>query len=85
MKVTPLGNNQTQLDVDHTLTILFSYKDPVAAIDHGEYFSRDLETVSTTTARHIEHWLDKQPNYNGTHTIRSKEWFEQLAEYEVIK
>ena len=58
MKLNPLGSNMTEVELGNGITVLFSYKTPVAYHKSGVgYFKTDCRWSSTTT-RHINKWLD---------------------------
>lgn len=56
MNLNPIAANMTELEADG-MTILFSYKTPVAAIVDGVRY-RTSYKWSPTTTRHINKWLD---------------------------
>ena len=63
MKLTVIGSNQTQLELNKT-KILFSYQTPVAALnltpeffeEHGASMIKTSTKHSRTTQRHINQW-----------------------------
>ena len=57
MNLTPIKANMTELSING-LTILFSYKTPVAYIDHnvGIVYTTN-KYWSKTTSRHINQWI----------------------------
>jgi hypothetical protein len=61
MKLKPLKANMTELEIG-TITILFSYKTPVAYHD-GQKFYKTEQHYSRTTLKHITTWL------NGAHAV----------------
>jgi hypothetical protein len=56
MRLIPLGSNQTELQMDG-VTILFSYRTPVACIHGGEAYKTEKKWSKTTT-KHINKWLE---------------------------
>ena len=56
MKLKPVASNMTELTFNNGVTILFSYKTPVAGYDNDGAFRTDKHYSSTTT-RHINKWL----------------------------
>lgn len=56
MKLTPIASNMTQIEAG-PLTVLFSYKTPVAAHIEGQGYFRTSHKWSVTTSRHINKWL----------------------------
>lgn len=73
MKLNPIASNMTEL-YTAGITVLFSYKTPVAAkIGEVAYYKTDC-TWSRTTSKHINKWL------NGhTAEYRSQDFFDRLA------
>jgi hypothetical protein len=64
MNLKPLAANMTEITVNKSLKVLFSYKTPVACMwtngDVYEYF-RTAKKWSNTTTRHINKWLNGNP------------------------
>ena len=58
MKVSPVGSNMTEVQLNDGTYILFSYKTPVAANLSSGGFVRTSTYFSKTTSRHINKWLD---------------------------
>lgn len=56
MKLNSLGPNQTEIEVGD-VTVLFSYKTPVAFHVTGKGYFRTKERFSSTTTKHINKWL----------------------------
>jgi len=73
MHLNPIRQNVNELNVHDGLTVLFSYKTPVAAIvDSMRY--RTSYKWSKTTTRHINQWL------NGGHAQeKPQEFFDGLV------
>ena len=58
MKLTQIGSNQTQLNLNNGTEIFFSYETPVAAQLPGFEYIKTATKWSKTTTRHINKWLD---------------------------
>ena len=58
MKLKPLANNLTQLDLAD-VTVYFSYKTPVAGCDQNGEFFRTSAYYSPTTTKHIKKALGR--------------------------
>lgn len=72
MKLTKLGPNQTEVEINGA-TVLFSYKTPVAANKDGAFY-RTSQKWSVTTSKHINQWL------NGAKaTEMPQDWFNNLT------
>tara|TARA_R100001443_G_scaffold45051_2_gene58059 strand:+ start:9396 stop:9623 length:228 start_codon:yes stop_codon:yes gene_type:complete len=56
MKLKPVASNMTELTFNNGITVLFSYKTPVAGYDNNGAFRTD-RLYSTTTTRHINKYL----------------------------
>lgn len=57
MKLNPIGSNQNEITVGN-ITVLFSYKPPVAYLDHETGIAyRTNKKWSVTTSKHINNWL----------------------------
>lgn len=56
MKLNPIGSNMTEVEVGN-LTVLFSYKTPVAYHEAGVGYAKTNKYWSVTTSRHINKWL----------------------------
>lgn len=57
MKLNPIGSNQTELTTG-SHTVLFSYRTPVAYVDHGTGQAyKTAKKWSKTTSKHITRWL----------------------------
>lgn len=57
MKLNNLGANQTEISLNDNMTVLFSYKTPVAANIGGQLYRTDCRW-SVTTSKHINKWLN---------------------------
>ena len=80
MNLNPIKANMTELDTKD-LTILFSYKTPVAFVNkETSIFYRTSKKWSQTTTRHINAWLKEFPYArNNTHEI-SQETIDKIVE-----
>ena len=56
MKLTKLGNNKIELNLDNA-QVLVSYETPVAACINNQFF-RTSKKWSVTTSKHITQWLE---------------------------
>ena len=53
MKLNPVGSNQTEVELGNGITVLFSYKTPVAAFVPGQGALCTRTKYSRTTSKHI--------------------------------
>ena len=77
MNLTPLAANMNEVSTEN-MTVLFSYKTPVAAmIDEGLgfIFYRTAKRWSNTTTRHINKWLGTYGKVAGE---KPQEYFDAL-------
>ena len=59
MQLKPIRANMAELELDDSLTILFSYETPVAMyMPEDDTYYRTTKKWSNTTTRHINQWLD---------------------------
>lgn len=65
MKINPIRANMTEIE-NGDLTILFSYKTPVAYHRAGVGYAKTNKHWSATTSRHINQWLLLK-GYNKEH------------------
>ena len=56
MKLNPIASNMTEVEIGN-LTVLFSYKTPVAYHEGGVGYAKTSKYWSVTTSRHINKWL----------------------------
>ena len=56
MKLNPIASNMTEVEIGD-VTVLFSYKTPVAAQTEDGFYVRTEKHWSVTTSRHINKWL----------------------------
>ena len=62
MKLKQIASNMTELTVNPSVTVFFSYETPVAArLAYGELV-RTEEFYSGTTTKHINKWLNSRNN-----------------------
>ena len=82
MNLTPLASNMTELTLAGGLTILFSYKTPVACrytngTDQVVYKTEKF--WSRTTSRHIGQWIVMQDDWTPrTISTKPQEYFDSL-------
>ena len=77
MNLNPIAANMTELNTNG-MTVLFSYKTPVAAmVDEGLgfVFYRTSKRWSNTTTRHINKWLG---TYGKVADDKPQEYFDSL-------
>lgn len=83
MNLTPIAANMTEVTLDRGLTVLFSYKTPVACVWTNGMGSRVLiktdKRWSNTTTRHINKWSS---NWVLSEPVKTKpqEYFDSLVE-----
>lgn len=58
-KLSPVGSNQTEIEHDNGVTVLFSYSTPVAAFVPGKGALVTNHHYSTTTSRHINKAVER--------------------------
>ncbi len=58
-KLNPVGSNQTEIERADGVTILYSYKTPVAAFVPGKGALCTSTKYSTTTSRHINKAVER--------------------------
>lgn len=59
MKLTPVGCNQTEIERENGVTILYSYKTPVAAFVPGKGGLVTKQHYSPTTSRHVNKAIER--------------------------
>ena len=57
MKLIPIATNQTEIEIGKGVSVLFSYKTPVAAFIPGQGYIRTNYKWSRTTSKHINKWI----------------------------
>lgn len=75
LKLNPIASNMTEVD-NGQITVLFSYKTPVAAYVGGKFY-RTAQRWSNTTARHISKWLGSQTVVDAAE-FRPQAYFDDL-------
>lgn len=80
MNLTPLGTNRTELKLTGGLTVLFSYKTPVACKwtngDVSTFFQTDKKW-SRTTSRHVSEWLHSFGNPGAQY--KPQDYFDKVV------
>lgn len=59
MKLSPVGSNQTEVEREGGVTILYSYETPVAAFVPGKGALCTSKRYSNTTSRHINKAVER--------------------------
>jgi len=59
MKLNPVGSNQNEIEHDNGVTILYSYKTPVAAFVPGQGALCTSTKYSRTTSKHITQAVER--------------------------
>ena len=57
MRLDNIGSNQTVISYKDGLSVLFSYKTPVAAFVPGRGYVKSSSHYSKTTSRHVNSWI----------------------------
>ena len=78
MKLNPVAQNQTEVELPSGVTVFFSYKTPVAAHIPGEGYYRTDKRWSVTTSRHIGQFLSRNGG-SGKATERPQAYFDTLG------
>ncbi len=79
MKLNPIAANQTELEIsDGCVTVLFSYKTPVAAHVAGEGFYKTDKRWSVTTSKHIGQFIARNGG-SGKVGVKPQAWFDTLT------
>jgi hypothetical protein len=76
MNLNPIKANMTELSLKGGLTVLFSYRTPVACKwtdGLTSYYYKTDKKWSATTTRHINYWVEK-----GVTDVKSQEYFDNL-------
>lgn len=76
MKLNPVGSNQTEVEREGGITILYSYKTPVAAFVPGKGALCTSKHYSTTTSKHINAAVER---WGATKTSVDQGVIDQLA------
>ena len=74
MKLNPIKSNMTELDVGNGVTVLFSYRTPVAGYDGQGAFRTD-QKFSVTTSKHVNQYLGGKDRGR----VVPQEWIEKLV------
>ena len=77
MKVEQIGSNMTQVSANG-MTILISYKTPVACHIQGKGYYKTAKYWSVTTSKHISKWL-RSNDYSEV-TEKPQDFFDNLLE-----
>jgi len=75
MKVSSVGNNQTELEINGKL-ILVSYKTPISAIIDGVGYKTTTKW-SATSSRHQNQFLGKHGGFSRIEE-KPQSWFDDL-------
>ena len=57
MKLIPIATNQTEIEIGKGVSVLFSYKTPVAAFIPGQGYIRTNYKWSRTKSKQINKWI----------------------------
>ena len=76
MKLTPVGTNQTEIERADGVTVLYSYKTPVAVFVPGKGALCTSKKWSKTTSRHINAAVNR---WDATRTDVDQGVIDQLA------
>lgn len=58
-KLNPVGSNQTEVERENGVTVLYSYQTPVAAFVPGKGALVTTQFYSMTTSRHVNKAVDR--------------------------
>lgn len=72
MKVANIASNMTEVETAAGVTLLFSYKTPVAAHVPDRGYLRTSKRWSATTSRHINKWLAMRGAHTPTEVDQSE-------------
>jgi hypothetical protein len=75
MKLTPLGPNKTEVEINGD-RVFFSYKTPVAVIRYDGKSFRTEHQWSRTTSKHMNRWL--AANRREDTELKPQKWFDDL-------
>lgn len=65
LKINSIGQNQTEIITD-SMTIFFSYREPVACFIEGQGYFKTSKKWSGTTTKHINKWIKDNKAKNVT-------------------
>ena len=78
MKLYPIALNQNEVEVND-VTILFSYKTPVACHIVGEGFFKTEKKWSKTTSKHINQFITRNGGTPEKVQEKPQEFFDNLG------
>ena len=78
MKLNPIASNMTELELPSGVTVLFSYKTPVACHVAGEGFSKTDKFWSRTTSKHIGQFIARNGG-SGAVSVKPQSYFDTIA------
>ena len=76
MTINPVGSNQTEVERDDGVIVLYSYRTPVAAFVPGNGGLCSSRKYSTTTSRHVNAALRR---WGCSRTMVDQSVIDQLA------
>lgn len=86
MRLTPIKANMTELILSgpNAMTVLFSYKTPVAVVGFdlatkSYYEYKTKKRWSNTTTRHISWWFSDMGMAITSIELKPQEWFDSLV------
>ena len=77
MKLIPIAANQNEVEIGD-VTVLFSYKTPVACHVAGEGFSKTDKFWSRTTSKHIGQFIARNGG-SGAVSVKPQSYFDTIA------
>ena len=77
MKLIPIAANQNEVEIGD-VTVLFSYKTPVACHVAGEGFSKTDKFWSRTTSKHIGQFIARNGG-SGAVSVKPQSFFDGLT------
>ena len=77
MKLIPIAANQNEVEIGD-VTVLFSYKTPVACHVAGEGFSKTDKYWSRTTSKHIGQFIARNGG-SGAVSVKPQSYFDTIA------
>ena len=75
LKINSIAKNQTEIITD-SMTIFFSYREPVACHIDGQGFFKTSKSWSKTTTAHVNKWLKNNRAENVTE--KGQSFFDKL-------
>jgi hypothetical protein len=79
MKLKPIGENQNEVELPNGVTILFSYRTPVAAHIPGSGYVKTDRSWSRTTSKHINQFIARNGG-SGTVETRPQSFFDLMVD-----